>query len=148
MTKDKLEQYQNLKNEIRILEAEAARRISKGPDYVSDSVTTAAEFPYSSHTLVISGYESSDGYGQKMQAIYKKRDRLKEGAAAELAELEDYIAGIDDSLIRQIIRLKYIEGLTWQRVAFRIHKHDEQYPRKKLESYLKKYEKYENHDLQ
>ena len=36
----------------------------------------------------------------------------------ERARLERYIAEIPDSLTRQIFTLRFVEGLSWQRVAF------------------------------
>lgn len=39
---------------------------------------------------------------------------------AEHLKLERYIAGIPDSLTRQIFRLRFVYGLSWRRVAFRI----------------------------
>lgn len=38
----------------------------------------------------------------------------------ELAMLERYIAGVDDSLIRQILTLRFVEGLSWRKVAHKI----------------------------
>ncbi|MCL2509431.1 MAG: hypothetical protein FWF05_09670 [Oscillospiraceae bacterium] len=38
----------------------------------------------------------------------------------ELNRLTRYINGIDDSQIRQILSLRYINGLSWQQVAFTI----------------------------
>ncbi len=38
----------------------------------------------------------------------------------ERNRLERYIAGIDDSLIRQIFTLRFVNGLSWQQVANRV----------------------------
>ena len=117
MTKDRLEQYQKIKSEIGILENELSFIIRKGPDHVSDAVSTAAEFPYSQHTLVISGYDWGT-YNDQIDAVYKKRRQKYNELCHELGAIEDYISGIDDSLIRQIIRLKYLDGVrTWRQVA-------------------------------
>ena len=35
----------------------------------------------------------------------------------ERARLERYIAGIDDSLTRQMFKLRFVNGLTWRQVA-------------------------------
>lgn len=48
----------------------------------------------------------------------------------QVAWLEQYIAQVKDSRMRQILSLRYISGLTWQQVAFRIGEYDEQVPRK------------------
>lgn len=39
---------------------------------------------------------------------------------AEHLKLEEYIASIPDSLTRQIFRLRFVYGLSWRRLAFRI----------------------------
>ncbi len=41
-------------------------------------------------------------------------------AAAEYVRLNRYIAGVDDSLMRQILSLRYIDDLSWPMVAARI----------------------------
>ena len=38
----------------------------------------------------------------------------------EKKEIEEYISGIDDSLIRQIFTLRFVEGLSWRQVAFTV----------------------------
>ena len=45
---------------------------------------------------------------------------LKEKAEQELSNLRQYINGIDDSLVRQIIEYKYAQHLTWEETAARI----------------------------
>lgn len=45
---------------------------------------------------------------------------LKEKAEQELSNLRQYINGIDDSLVRQIIEYKYAQRLTWEDTAARI----------------------------
>lgn len=48
----------------------------------------------------------------------------------ELAWLEQTIAQVGDSQMRQVLSLRYISGLTWRQVAFRMGGFDEQVPRK------------------
>ena len=62
----------------------------------------------------------------------------------ELKRLTRYINGIEDSQIRQILSLRYINGLSWQRIAFTIGEHDEQYPRRKHNAFLAKQKLDEN----
>lgn len=44
----------------------------------------------------------------------------QQAAVAEYNRLCRYIAGIDDSLMRQIISLRFINGLSWRQVAFHV----------------------------
>lgn len=57
--------------------------------------------------------------------------------ARELRRLTNYINSIEDSEMRQIMTLRYINGMSWQRVAFSINRYDEQYPRRKHNRFLK-----------
>ena len=47
-----------------------------------------------------------------------------------LGVLYAFIDDIDDSLMRQIMTYRYIDGDTWQMIAARIGEWDEQYPRR------------------
>ena len=52
-------------------------------------------------------------------------------------EAFEFINNISDSQLRQILRLRYLDDLTWYKVARGIGEHDEQYPRKKHDRLLK-----------
>ena len=69
-------------------------------------------------------------HGQRLVAL---RDTLAARRAicmAQLGALCGFIDEIDDSLLRQIMAGRYIDGLTWKEVAARIGERDEQYPRR------------------
>jgi hypothetical protein len=63
----------------------------------------------------------------------------------ELNRLNRYINSVEDSQIRMILSLRYINGLTWQQIAFSIGEYDEQYPRRKHNTFLKDH-KYDEND--
>lgn len=50
----------------------------------------------------------------------------------EKKEIEEYISGIDDSLIRQIFTLRFIKGLSWRQVAFTVGGHNTEDSVKKI----------------
>ena len=129
MTKERLEQYESIKEEIKELKAEIDRRKNM---LLTDTVSgSSSDFPYTKHTITIKGLEYGiDLYSKRLDAKIKELDE-------ERLEVEKWLGAVEDSLIRRIIRFKYIEGKTWQEVAFKIGKYDEQYPRKKLSNYLK-----------
>lgn len=135
MTKEQLEQYTSIKEEIKELETELDKRKSLVSDIVIGSME---DYPYTQRSVTIRGL-SSDTYSLDLKLTYKKiqleRQRVK---------IENFLDSVQDSKIRRIIRLKYIEGNTWKRTAFILGWHDEQIPRKKLERFLSKYEMYEN----
>lgn len=54
----------------------------------------------------------------------------------ELNRLNQYINSIENSEMRMILTLRYINGLSWQQVAYSIGETDEQYPRRKHNNFL------------
>lgn len=56
----------------------------------------------------------------------------------EIAEIENCLSKIDDTEVREIVRLKFEEGLTWNQVAFRLGWYDESKARKKYNRWLNK----------
>lgn len=82
-----------------------------------------------------------DKVGNMAILIYEQRKLIEnktERAYIEQNRLYRFIDSVDDSLMRQILQLRYINGLTWQRIAFEIEETDEQYPRRKHNEFLKK----------
>jgi len=57
----------------------------------------------------------------------------------ELNRLNRFINSVGDSQMRMILSLRYINGMTWQQIAFSIGEYDEQYPRRKHNEFLKKH---------
>lgn len=55
----------------------------------------------------------------------------------EYRRLNNFIDSIDDSEMRLIVSLRYINNLTWQQVAFHIGYSDESVPRKRFDRFLK-----------
>ena len=67
--------------------------------------------------------------------------QLREAAAIYLERVEAgyaFLGEVPDSQMRQILNLRYLEGMSWQRVAFAIGEYDEQYPRKKCRRFWMK----------
>lgn len=129
MTKRRLEQYSSIKAEITELKAKIKEREKS---QLTDTVTgSSPEYPFTKHTVTIKGVDYGDDF--LTQRLEEKIFLLDE----ECAYIEKWLDTVEDSLIRRIVRWKYIEGKTWQQVAFRIGKHDEQYPRKKIDKFLK-----------
>lgn len=55
----------------------------------------------------------------------------------EFKRLDRYIQSVVDSQMRTILTLRYIQNLSWKKIAYTIDKYDEKYPRKKHNSFLK-----------
>lgn len=114
MDKEQLKQLRYLKNEIEILKEQIANL-----DYTiaTDSVRGSDnEFPYTERSFTITGIDYED-YNRKMRRLQRKLNRRIDELVDLVEETYEYIDNIDDSLIRQIIILRYVNGLTWEQVA-------------------------------
>lgn len=58
-------------------------------------------------------------------------------AVIEYNRIYRYIAGLPDPQIRLIFSLRYLDCLSWQKIAWRMGESDESYPRRKHNQYLK-----------
>lgn len=117
MEKEQLKQIKNIQNEIKMLK-EQINRIE--PETVADSVRGSSPyFPYLEHSIRIEGIDYK-GYSNRINRL----QRRLQGQLEELMDITDkayeYIEGIDDSLIRQILTYRYINGLSWTQVAAHI----------------------------
>jgi len=66
---------------------------------------------------------AKDFMGDLAPELCDLKDKLSESKSAALAEcteLQTFITTIDDSLVRLIFTLRYIDGLSWHQVAWRL----------------------------
>jgi hypothetical protein len=114
MTKEQLRQLRYLKSEIKLLKGQIA---DVEFAVVTDSVKGSdPRHPYNERTFTITGvdYES---YRSKTKRLRRKLQRRVDELIDLVMEINEYIESIDDSLLRQIISLRHINGLTWGQVA-------------------------------
>ena len=95
------------------------------------------------YTSRISGLPNGKGISDKIGNYATEIADLKNLIAKNLAKcigeykkLTIFIENIEDSQLRLILTLRYINHLTWQQIAFKIGEHDEQIPRKKHYEFL------------
>lgn len=124
MTVERLKQYRSIKAEINELAAQIKQL--EQPDVVEGSDD---EWPYIKHNFKVQGTEKCAG---TLRLLRKKQRELK----AEYHALNKFINDIPDSETRRIFRLRYIDGKTFQWIAFRLCMTDEQIPRKKHNKFL------------
>lgn len=121
MTKDILVQYCDLQEEVKDLQ----NRIKKREDEikkiesegcVTDSVKGGLG---GMQNFKITGFPYPE-YSRKKTMLYLNKAQL-ENSEFELLEtlnkVEEYIQSIDDSRIRRIFRLRYIDNMSWIKVA-------------------------------
>ena len=108
-------------------------------------------------TANITGLPKTDGIADKIAKYAIEIADLKglldlnlKKCFYELNRLNRYIQSVEESQMRLILSLRYINGLTWLQIAFSIGETDESYPRRKHNKFLKNSEKLklaENADL-
>ena len=128
MTKKELSQLYYLKKEIK----EQQRRLTELEEAATNCSAQITGLP--------SGRGISDKTGNYAAQIADLRALLDSNLKKcfdELNRLNRYIQSVDDSQMRTILRLRYVKGFTWQRIAFEIGERSEQYPRRKHNAFLK-----------
>jgi len=132
MTKKELSQLYYLNREIE----EQQRRLAE-----LEAVATSC-------TANITGLPRSDNISDKLAEYAIEIADLKallnlnlKKSFYELNRLNRYIQSVNDSQMRLILSLRYINGLSWQQIAFSIGETDESYPRRKQNKFLKNSEK-------
>jgi len=109
------EQIFALRNEAADLE----RRIRRCEvEAVADTVTgSSREAPYQPQVIRITGVESADSSFPMRVKLVARRERIKK----LLAEIDDFIDTVEDSDVRLIIQLRYIDGDSWRVVARKVY---------------------------
>lgn len=84
---------------------------------LSDSVKGSSnEFPYVEHNCIISGVKMQPKILKKLKRMYKESER-KLGKL--IVELEYTLKYVEDEEIRELLRMKYEDNLSWNRIAFK-----------------------------
>lgn len=139
MTKDVLVQYKDMLEEVK----EIREKISKLETTIFDIETKIEHYEKSGETVkdkvyggmggiqgyVIEGFPSRD-YGKARSNLMMKKLLLNQRKSTleilevELTEktneVEEFIASIDDSRIRRIINMRFMENLSWDKIAARM----------------------------
>lgn len=127
MTKNELCQLYWLKKEISALEG----RIEVLRTKCEKNTSTLTGMPRGSLKIDLK---------DEMIDLIKLLECKKQQRIIEQSRIERYINSISDSQIRTIMSFRFIDCLTWQQIAFNIGEHDESYPRRKCNAYLKRAE--------
>ncbi len=116
MTTDKLEQYRALVAEVEVLEARQRKAASRKPEIVTDTVKgSSPNFPFVSHTISITGEDTR--HNATLMRIQRARTTRMAKANRLLADIEEFIAELEDAKLRRIIEVHYIDGKTWRQTA-------------------------------
>ena len=105
-------------------------RMNKQGYYVADSVTCGRKGKKPLGTATVRGFPYMD-YEKKKRILARRRERLRkeEQQLLELTtQVEEFISGVQDVEMRNILSLYYIDDLNWVQVACRMN---DMYGRKK-----------------
>lgn len=117
MTRQKLKQIRHLKREIELLE-EQILNLEAG--IVTDKVRgSLSHHPWIETSFKITGFDQVE-LSQKMERLKKKMQRRVDDLMELREEILEFVEGIDDSLLRQVIILRHVNGLSWEQVAAEI----------------------------
>ena len=116
-----LEQLRYLKREVDLL----SQRIAEMELAAQGGVGRITGMPRSRGLGDVTGE-----FAVKILEIQERLERRRWRCMEMLGALYAFIDDIDDSKMRQIMSYRYIDGETWQRIAFLIGESDEQYPRR------------------
>lgn len=109
MTKDELKEYTETKREIEIIKEKIeyleSKKTSIKSQIISDMPRGEAEQDRLGQ-LLIQIEELIDLYNEKFNKLFKQQ-----------VEIEKCIDKLEDPIDRNIMRLKYLEGYTWEKVC-------------------------------
>lgn len=103
-SKNDLQQYVKRKWRIAAIEDELANGDFSTRDSVSGSQTS---FPYTQRTFVISGQDV-----RRKEELESSLCRLE----AKCRRAEQFVDGVEDDSIQALLRLHYLQGLSWPKV--------------------------------
>lgn len=125
--KNAFERYQKLKMERKRLndriEDLLAERDEIQSRMVVDSVIASdADFPYVTHMSKVEGIESvDDKFENHIIAMELRRVRkMQDATDAALSEIRTAVDGIEDEYIKSIVTYRFLNGMSWRQVAFRM----------------------------
>ena len=128
--KDKhiLEQYTSMRAEqqdlIRRIQSLDAKLLNMEMNsIVSDTVTRGKKGKQSLGTVRIEGFPSRD-YQKRKWTLRRYKQTLAnydDKLLKKQIQVEEYIKGIEDSYVRQAMRYRYIDGMSWIRIGKQMH---------------------------
>jgi DNA-directed RNA polymerase specialized sigma24 family protein len=124
LTKEKLGQLISLRAEIRDIERKIKGLENVESPKSKDIVKSSGhEWPYIEGHTVIEGYDEAADIKKDRQLErlgVARRNRIARAQQTE-AEIEEFIAGINDSRIRLMIQYYYVDGYTYEKVGELMH---------------------------
>ncbi len=118
MDKDKLKQYIPLKKELEMLDKKLEKlyvRQENIPEVLGKITGSSLDFPYTEVRTTVKMSEPKEN--DAIKRLIRIKEKRKEEVDKLLTEIEEFIAGIPDSITRQVFELTYIEGKKQKEIA-------------------------------
>ena len=133
-----LEQISSLRNEVDDLQ-ERLNNLEREHTVIDSVQGSSTSYPYILHHCTIEGVECSRRNGKQKRKLKKLISESRIKLDKMLTNLEYELKKIEDSEIRQIIRYKYEDNLSWVQIMFKMKYNSESKARTKLDRFLGKY---------
>ena len=121
------EKYQKLKLEQKRLNDRIESLLSERDDIrsrilIDGVVASDQQFPYIAHIAKVEGIvEDDDKFDNHIINLELKRVRkMQDANDLALSQIREFIDSIDDEFIKAIVTYRFIDGLTWRQVAFKM----------------------------
>lgn len=118
MDKEKLKQYIPLKKELKMLDKKLEKLYARQeniPEVLGKVTGSSLDFPYTEVRTTVKMSEPKEN--DAIKRLIRIKEKRKEEVNKLLVEIEEFIAGIPDSITRQIFELTYIDGKKQREVA-------------------------------
>lgn len=133
-----LEQISSLRSEIDDLK-ERLSRMEREHTVIDSVQGSSTSYPYILHHCTIEGVEYPRRNGKQKRKLKKLIVSSTIKLEKMITNLEYELKRIEDSDIRQIIRYKYEDNLSWVQIMFKMKYNSESTARTKLDRFLGKY---------
>lgn len=125
--KNAFERYQNLKMEQKRLNDRMEDLLSEREQVqsrivIDGVIASDREFPYTTHISKVEGLElDSDKFENHVINKELRRVRkMQDATDLALSEIREMVDGIEDEFIKAIITYRFIDGMSWRQVAFKM----------------------------
>lgn len=136
--KKTLEQISSLRNELDDLQ-ERLNKIEKERTVIDSVQGSGTSYPFILHHCTIEGIEYPRRNSKQKRKLKKLIVSSKIKLEKMINNLEYELKKVEDSDIRQIIRYKYEDNLSWVQIMFKMKYNSESTARAKLDRFLGKY---------
>lgn len=120
MTEKELSQYKAIKKEIEDLDRRIAETKESAEIIQFGTVKGSSKyFPYTPTTFKVAGIDPADAMQrqEKISELLRQREVQRDELLKKQIDIEQYIAGIQDSTTRIILRMYYIDGDSQWKIA-------------------------------